>query len=58
MDNLTLFLNGFLSYLVVFFVFLATIVIACLIGVALKKSKNAKMITEEADAADHKTAQE
>ena len=41
----TLFVNGFLSYLVVYFVFIAAIVIAFVIGFTLRKNKNAKMIT-------------
>ena len=43
----TLFVNGFLSYLVVYFVFIAAIVIAFVIGFTLRKNKNAKMITTD-----------
>lgn len=43
----TLFVNGFLSYLIVYFVFIAAIVIAFVIGFTLRKNKNAKMITAD-----------
>ena len=55
----TLFINGFLSYLVVYFVFIAAVVIAFVIGFSLRKSKNAKMVTTGetagAEAADSET---
>ena len=55
MENLTAFANSFYSYLVVFFTFGITIVIACLIGIGLRKNKNAKMAsgaeTESAEKA-------
>ena len=57
MDNLTLFLNSFLSYLLVFFVFGITIFVACKIGIGLRKSKNAKEAGEEAQD-NGKSAQE
>ncbi len=43
----TLFLNAFLSYGLVFVVFAAAIVIAFLIGFALRKSKNNKDASEK-----------
>ena len=61
----TLFINGFLSYLVVYFVFIVTVVIAFLIGFQLRKSKNAKTVstgdaegTEGAEATQEKKAAE
>lgn len=41
MDNLILFLNAFLSYAFAFVVVIALIIAACLIGIALRKRKNA-----------------
>lgn len=40
MTNLTLFVNGFLEYLIVFLVFGASIVVAMLIGFNARKIKN------------------
>lgn len=48
MDNLLLFLDGFVEYLVVFFVFILAISVAIFIGIKLRKVKNNK-ISEEAD---------
>ena len=45
----TLFLNAFLSYGLVFVVFAAAIVIAFLIGFALRKNKNKKEASEKKD---------
>lgn len=42
MENLVLFINSFLSYLLVFIVAVAVIIVAILIGVKLRKNKNAK----------------
>ena len=47
MDNLILFLNAFLSYAFAFIVIVALIVIACFIGINLRKKKNASMKAEE-----------
>ena len=47
--ELTLFLNAFLSYGLVFVVFAAAIVIAFLIGFGLRKNKNKKEATEKKD---------
>lgn len=41
MNNLILFLNAFLSYAFAFIVVIALIVIACFIGIGLRKKKNA-----------------
>lgn len=52
MENLILFLNGFLSYLLVFVIFLVAIIVAVFVGIALRKNKNSKAegnaVTEEA----------
>ena len=40
MDNLVLFINSFLSYLLVFGVFVAAIIMASVLGVSLRKIKN------------------
>ena len=45
--ELTLFLNSFLSYGLVFVVFALTILIAFLIGFGLRKSKNKKEASEQ-----------
>ena len=42
MSNASLFLSSFASYLLVYFVFIAVILIAVFIGVALRKNKNKK----------------
>lgn len=51
MTNLILFLNAFLSYLLVFVLIVALVVVACIIGVKWRKSKDAKAAAAgEADA--------
>ena len=40
MDNLVLFINSFLSYLLVFGVFVAVIILASVCGVTARKIKN------------------
>ena len=42
MDNLVLFINGFLEYLIVFGVFVVLVVVGVFIGIALRKNKNKK----------------
>lgn len=42
MTNLILFVNAFLSYLLVFVFIVAVVVVACVIGVKWRKSKDAK----------------
>ena len=42
MSNLILFLNSFLSYLLVFVIIVALVIIACVIGVKWRKSKDLK----------------
>lgn len=42
MANLVAFLNSFLSYLLLFGVCVAVVVIACVIGIRLRKNKDAK----------------
>lgn len=52
MTNLILFLNAFLSYLLVFVLIVALVIVACIIGVKWRKSKDAKAaLAEGADAA-------
>lgn len=41
MNNLILFLNAFMSYGVMFIFVIALIIIACFVGVSLRKRKNA-----------------
>ena len=41
MNNLILFLNAFLSYAFAFIVVIALILVACFIGINLRKRKNA-----------------
>lgn len=47
MENLILFLNSFLSYAFMFLVIVALCILACFIGVGLRKRKNAAMQAEE-----------
>ncbi len=42
MTNLIYFLNAFLSYLFVFILIVALVIVACIIGVKWRKSKDAK----------------
>lgn len=42
MNNFIAFANGFISYLVCFIVFILAIVIACFVGIAIRKAKNKK----------------
>lgn len=46
MGNLILFLNAFLSYLFVFVLIIAVVIVACIIGVKWRKSKDAKAAVE------------
>lgn len=49
MANLIAFINSFLSYLLLFGVCVAVVVIACLIGVRLRRNKDAKTAALEAE---------
>ena len=42
MENLSAFLGYFLSYLILFAVFAVLVVVACIVGVKWRKSKDAK----------------
>ena len=42
MTNLILFINAFLSYLLLFVLIIALVIVACIIGVKWRKSKDAK----------------
>lgn len=42
MTNLILFINAFLSYLLLFVFIIALVIVACIIGVKWRKSKDAK----------------
>jgi hypothetical protein len=52
MTNLILFINAFLSYLLCFVFIIALVIVACVIGVKWRKSKDAKaaLQSEEAEA--------
>lgn len=52
MTNLILFVNAFLSYLLIFVLIIALVIVACIIGVKWRKSKDAKTAaaTEQAEA--------
>ena len=51
MTNLILFVNAFLSYLLVFVLIVALVIVACIIGVKWRKSKDAKAAAgDETDA--------
>ena len=49
MNNLILFFNAFLSYLLLFVIIVALVIIACVIGVKWRKSKNAKLALAETE---------
>lgn len=56
MTNLILFVNAFLSYLLCFILIVALVIVACVIGVKWRKSKDAKSALEaQTDAADGST---
>lgn len=56
MANLILFINAFLSYLLLFVLIVALVIVACIIGVKWRKSKDAKAAAEtQAGAADTST---
>lgn len=42
MTNVVLFLNSFFSYLLVFAIIVALVIVACILGVKWKKSSDAK----------------
>ena len=46
MGTLILFLNAFLSYLFVFVLIIAVVIVACIIGVKWRKNKDAKIAAE------------
>lgn len=43
MNNLILFLNSFFSYLLLFIIIVALVIVACVIGVKWRKSKDQKL---------------
>lgn len=56
MANLILFINSLLSYLLLFVLIVALVIVACVIGVKWRKSKDAKAALDtQADAADGST---
>lgn len=57
MTNLILFVNAFLSYLLIFVLIVALVIVACIIGVKCWKSKDAKAeeTTEQAGTAGGST---
>ena len=58
MANLILFVNAFLSYLLLFVLIVALVIVACVIGVKWRKSKDAKAaaVTQDDVADGAKTA--
>jgi len=52
MNNLILFINSFLSYLLVFAVIVVVVAVAVAIGITLRKKKDAKEMALESAAAD------
>lgn len=50
MGELTAFVNGFLSYLLVFIVFVITMIVAAKIGIGLRKKKDGMTGAAEADS--------
>ena len=56
MTNLILFVNSFLSYLILFALIVVLVIVACVIGTKWRKSKDAKAALEaQTDAADGST---
>lgn len=51
MTNLILFVNAFLSYLLIFVLIIALVVVACIIGVKWRKSKDAKAAMNNSEEA-------
>ncbi len=49
MANLILFVNAFLSYLLLFVLIVALVIVACVIGVKWRKSKDVKAAAETQD---------
>ena len=49
MTNLILFVNAFLSYLLLFVLVVALVIVACIIGVKLRKNKDAKAAAQKAE---------
>lgn len=49
MNNLILFLNSFVEYLIVFCIFVVLAGVAVFIGITLRKRKNAKEAAEAVD---------
>lgn len=47
MTNLILFLNAFLSYLLIFVFIIVLVIAACIIGVKWRKNKDAKAVMQE-----------
>ncbi len=52
MSNLILFVNAFLSYLLIFVLIIALVIVACVIGVKWRKSKDAKEAANGAGQAE------
>lgn len=50
MSNFILFANAWLSYFLLFLIFIAVMIIAGTIGVKIRKNKDAKAASEEAAA--------
>ena len=57
MTNLILFANAFLSYLLLFVLIIALVIVACIIGVKWRKSKDAKALANGAIEAGAETAE-
>ncbi|MCR4586275.1 MAG: hypothetical protein K5686_11195 [Lachnospiraceae bacterium] len=56
MNELSLFADGFMRYLVTYIVFIVAIVAAFLIGFALRKNKNSKEAADEQEAVTEEAA--
>ena len=58
MTNLILFINAFLSYLLIFVLIIALVIIACIIGVKWRKVKDAKnaAVDDQVETAGDTTA--
>ena len=57
-NNVISFTNSFLEYLLVFGISVVVVIIACVIGVSLRKSKNAKIEAASVETPDVSEEQE
>lgn len=52
MNNLILFVNEFLSYVLIFIIFVLVMIISGVVGVRIRKNKDAKLAMASSDTPD------